>query len=1071
MATNALTVVLDLDADGVVRGLKSATGETIRFEKATEQAGKQSERFGRILDFSLGQLAANAAQRLFDNVRGLISQGIDLVASSGSIAEAQSKYNAVFGESSDEVQAYIDKTAPLLGLSSSQAQGLLSTTGAILQGAGYTQEASATTSQAIMTMAGDLAMFNDREPAEVFHAITSAITGEREQLKSLGIVIGEADVQQKAFAMTGKRSADALTDQEKAAATLTLITEKMGVAVGAMGREAETAAGQKRQLTAQMASLAEAAQKELAPAAADVTAKLLEIAQSEEVMDTVRAAAARLADLIMQAAKAAMWAAGVFIEHKDTIGDVAEVVGILAVAVGAYIAVQKVGAAWSAITKTSLIGEALAREIVTAWTNRQSVAQGALAVATKVLNAAMKANPIGFVIAAVILATGLIYKFRVQILSAAATFSDWLASLAAAIPGLDALAKMLGLDSGVSGALRSAADAARKSAAGMREQQAAGEGAAAATGGLTSTTEENTDTTDTNTDSHERGAKAKRDHKKATDQFKGALASAREEVEKLTRQLRDLEAASAEGAPREALVALLRKAADAKREIDAIQESLDREANPTKYRQADFDELEQAQAIADERRQMEGVTESQILQERLNRLEAEQRAEGLSAEWVMELARRVDKARIDLDKARMAEGVAAKQQQAEREQAIAEHEQAMDAERHAARLDALRDEHDAALSAMDAEIERARLSGDLARAGRLEAARSRAAIQYTLDERLAAAREAHRAAVAEAASMDTVEARRAVARAELALKNETEAAKRQAAMQTAALERRLDAERLERQKQAITAALSYAQEFTTQVGALMGAQHQARIAEIETEEAREMERFDAQLKRIDEALQAENLSADERAALEIRKQQLTRDREAAEKKYEQEKATRNREQAERERLVTLAQIAIQTALNVVKAFPNVAAMVGAGVLGAMQAAVVMATPIPRNLGGWVPGTGPDRDSTLMYLTPGEAVINRRSAQANAYLIDSMNRFPGVRLPTGVEQLGGVTPQAAQSLTRGDLDYLADKITAGVAEAVKGRVVVPVISDRDVYDAADRHGDIVKRNTVRFGGGS
>lgn len=258
------------------------------------------------------------------------------------------------------------------------------------------------------------------------------------------------------------------------------------------------------------------------------------------------------------------------------------------------------------------------------------------------------------------------------------------------------------------------------------------------------------------------------------------------------------------------------------------------------------------------------------------------------------------------------------------------------------------------------------------------------------------------------------------------------------------------------------------------VGGLFAAQHEARIAAIEAEEAREMERFDGQLRRIDEALAAENLSADERAALEIRQQLLTRDREAAEKKFAQEKATRNREAAERQKLITLAQIAIETAMNVVEVFPNPFLMAAAGVLGGIQAATVAATPIPRNTGGWVPGSGPDRDSVLMHLTPGEAVVTRRSAEVNAHLINAMNAFPGVRLEPAAAAIDARFGAGGPvQMSRADLDYLAGRIVSGVTEGVAGSVnrIKVVQSDRDVYDATGRHGAIVERNTVRFGGGA
>ena len=47
-------------------------------------------------------------------------------------------------------------------------------------------------------------------------------------LKSMGIVLRQVEVDQKALTMTNKASTSQLTDQERAAASLMLIEEKMG---------------------------------------------------------------------------------------------------------------------------------------------------------------------------------------------------------------------------------------------------------------------------------------------------------------------------------------------------------------------------------------------------------------------------------------------------------------------------------------------------------------------------------------------------------------------------------------------------------------------------------------------------------------------------------------------------------------------------------------------------------------------------------------------------------------------------------------------------------------------------
>lgn len=56
-------------------------------------------------------------------------------------------------------------------------------------------------SVSLTKLAIDVASFNNASDEQAVHAFTSALTGEREALKSLGIVISEQDVLNKAYSL------------------------------------------------------------------------------------------------------------------------------------------------------------------------------------------------------------------------------------------------------------------------------------------------------------------------------------------------------------------------------------------------------------------------------------------------------------------------------------------------------------------------------------------------------------------------------------------------------------------------------------------------------------------------------------------------------------------------------------------------------------------------------------------------------------------------------------------------------------------------------------------------------
>lgn len=181
------------------------------------------------------------------------------------VEETASKFNTVFGESAESVQGFIDQFATMAGLSNEAAQGVLATTGSIVQGMGFAQEASAQFATQVVELAGDLSSFNNIPIGETALAIQAALTGEREQMKRLGIVLREADVQQRALTLSGKTVASALTDQERATATLALITERAGFAVGDLERTQFSAANQARALGADIQNIKESIATALLP--------------------------------------------------------------------------------------------------------------------------------------------------------------------------------------------------------------------------------------------------------------------------------------------------------------------------------------------------------------------------------------------------------------------------------------------------------------------------------------------------------------------------------------------------------------------------------------------------------------------------------------------------------------------------------------------------------------------------------------------------------------------------------------------------------------------------------------
>lgn len=212
------------------------------------------------------------------------------------VDETASKFRTVFGPASNEMQQFVDEFSRLAGLTTEEAQEITATTGAIVQGMGIAQEASAEFAEEVVRLSADLASFNNIPIAETSRAIQSGITGETESLKRLGIVIRQESVAKRAFEQTGKTLVSQLTQEERAIATLSLITSQAGVALGDLARTEESAANMAVRVKRDFRQLRD----DISSAFLPILVQLVEgLEDNEGMFDAVAEAAARFSRVLL----------------------------------------------------------------------------------------------------------------------------------------------------------------------------------------------------------------------------------------------------------------------------------------------------------------------------------------------------------------------------------------------------------------------------------------------------------------------------------------------------------------------------------------------------------------------------------------------------------------------------------------------------------------------------------------------------------------------------------------------------------------------------------------------------
>lgn len=323
--------------DLVIRIVAQAQGAVQGANQAQGAMGK--------LGATMRGLAAPAAAAL----GGIVALGKAAVDSASRSEQAMGSLDSVFGEQSSTVQQWAADAAENVGLAKSEYAELAAVMGASLKNMGLSTKDAAGATEQLVSLGADLSAAFGGSSKQAVEALNSALRGEADPAERYGLSLKQATIQAELAAKGQDKLTGAALQQAKAQAIITLATKQASGVVGQFSREQDTAAG-----SAQRAAAA------FENAKADLGQALL------PVVKAVAAEVAKFSAFLSQN-KSAVQAVGLVVAGFAA--------GILAVNVA-----------------------------MKAW----AVIQGVVTVATKVwaaaqwlVNAAMSANPVGLIIAAI----------------------------------------------------------------------------------------------------------------------------------------------------------------------------------------------------------------------------------------------------------------------------------------------------------------------------------------------------------------------------------------------------------------------------------------------------------------------------------------------------------------------------------------------------------------------------------------------------------------------------------------------------------------------------------------------
>lgn len=217
----------------------TAQAETA-LERVDDKAGKAAESSGRLRQALTLAAAAGVGKALFE-----------IAQAASDLAESTSKATVVFGDEFDRIAVFAENAATAVGLSTAEALEATGTFGNLFQALGATTEVAADLSPQVVTLAADLASFNNLGVDETLEKLRSGLVGEVEPLRALGVSFNAAEVEAKAMELGLADANGEVTEGAKLQARFALIMEQTTLAQGDFARTSEGLANQQRILTAE----------------------------------------------------------------------------------------------------------------------------------------------------------------------------------------------------------------------------------------------------------------------------------------------------------------------------------------------------------------------------------------------------------------------------------------------------------------------------------------------------------------------------------------------------------------------------------------------------------------------------------------------------------------------------------------------------------------------------------------------------------------------------------------------------------------------------------------------------
>jgi hypothetical protein len=213
--------------------------------------------------------------------------------------ESAAKVDVIFGKASKSVKDFANDAAVSLGQSKQDVLNAAGVFGTFGKAAGLAGEDLGLFTTDFVTLATDLASFNNSTPEEAVIAIGAALRGESEPLRRYGILLDDATLKAEATTLGIYKGNKALTSQQKILAAQSAIYKQSGDAQGDFARTSDGLANSQRTLSALFKNFQIQLGQQLLPTMANFANDLIAINQEFKKMPgPVKTATASVFDFV-----------------------------------------------------------------------------------------------------------------------------------------------------------------------------------------------------------------------------------------------------------------------------------------------------------------------------------------------------------------------------------------------------------------------------------------------------------------------------------------------------------------------------------------------------------------------------------------------------------------------------------------------------------------------------------------------------------------------------------------------------------------------------------------------------